>query len=64
MTESDGYQTNSSTFGTLLSSQGSGAHHRLASRRTVGQPAKTYRVRAAESNSRALRIAPLEAATW
>ena len=30
--EPDGYQTNSSTFGTLLSSQGSSAHHSQASR--------------------------------
>src|SRR3954453_19004726 len=45
-----GYQTNSSTFDTLLSSQGSSAHRSPASRLTAGQPAKTYRANQAPSN--------------
>ena len=48
--QSDGYQTNSSTFGTLLSSQGSSAHPRSASRSTRGQPGKTYRFGPGPSN--------------
>ena len=48
--KSDGYQTNSSTFGTLLSSQGSSAHRSPASRPRWGEPAKTYRVLQAPSN--------------
>ena len=46
----DGYQTNSSTFGTLLSSQGSSAHRSRVSRPARGQPGETYRSWLAESN--------------
>lgn len=46
----DGYQTNSSTFGTLLSSQGSSAHRNAVSRPVRGQPGETYRSWLAESN--------------
>src|SRR3954454_5018706 len=43
-------QINSSTFGTLLSSQGSSAHLNSASRLAGGQPGKTYPVELAPSN--------------
>lgn len=56
--KSNGYQTNSSTFGTLLSSQGSSAHLSSASRPAGGQPGKTYRSRSAESNRRLLLQLP------
>lgn len=46
----DGYQTNSSTFGTLLSSQGSSAHRNPVSQPVRGQPGETYRSWLAESN--------------
>ena len=46
----DGYQTNSSTFGTLLSSQGSSAHRSRVVRPARGQPGETYRSWLAESN--------------
>ena len=43
-------QINSSTFGTLLSSQGSSAHRAQPPGLAAGQPGKTYRVGLAPSN--------------
>jgi hypothetical protein len=43
-------QINSSTFGTLLSSQGSSAHRVRPLGLAAGQPSKTYRVAVAPSN--------------
>src|SRR6188472_2818005 len=51
-------QINSSTFGTLLSSQGSSAHRRQPLGFGSGQPDETYRLGQSESNSFRLVPAP------